>query len=446
MGRHSAGTRRRQKGSGDGSSGADDAGGGIPRARDPLRGETALGDRGGRPGAPYDTGSHAVYDTGPQRPVRGGHPAHPDDDWFAGGHGGYAGPIPGPRSDYVAAFDDPGYDPPRRPSRTAPPRGPVPDPGYGPAATMPLRRPRDDWSNWPQRAEELGRRPALAPDDDEPPLLDRLEGPKPRNRGRYVTGIAAAAVTVALGAAIAVQATGDDGGEPQAQAGKAERPVGEDASRSDGRVTPTEPAHQAAVPYDQKMGQTYPLAADLQGGGHLKTVPGAAKAPGKGTVIRYRVDVEEGMGLDARLFADAVHKTLNDKRSWGGNGERTFERVSSGKAKFVITLASPGTTAKWCARSGLDTAEQNVSCDSASTTRVMINAYRWAQGAKTYGDDIHAYRQMLINHEVGHRLGHGHVGCPKDGAPAPVMMQQTKFLSTDGATCKPNAWPYPKRG
>jgi hypothetical protein len=75
----------------------------------------------------------------------------------------------------------------------------------------------------------------------------------------------------------------------------------------------------------------------------------------------------------------------------------------------------------------------------------MINAFRWAQGAETFGAArVHEYRQMLINHEVGHRLGHSHVGCPKQGAPAPVMMQQTKFLSLDGGpTCKPNPWPFP---
>jgi hypothetical protein len=161
--------------------------------------------------------------------------------------------------------------------------------------------------------------------------------------------------------------------------------------------------------------------------------------------MRYRVDVEKGLPLKSALFTKAVQRTLNDKRSWAHGGDRSFERISKGKADFVITLASSPTTDVWCAKSGLDTSEDKVSCDSASTDRIMINAYRWAQGSKTFGDDkMLAYRQMLINHEVGHRLGRDHVGCSKDGAIAPVMMQQTKSLTTNGAKCRPNPWPYPK--
>ena len=192
------------------------------------------------------------------------------------------------------------------------------------------------------------------------------------------------------------------------------------------------------------MDRTYPLSATLKGSGKFDTVPGFDKAPGTGQKYRYRVDIEQGMGLDGALFAQAVQKTLNDDRSWAHGGARTFERISSGKPDFVITLASPGTTATWCAKSGLDTTEDNVSCDSAATQRVMINAYRWAQGSKTYGDKIYMYRQMLINHEVGHRLGHNHVTCEKNGELAPVMQQQTKFLDHDGIHCLPNPWPYPR--
>ncbi|MFW6692972.1 DUF3152 domain-containing protein [Streptomyces sp. MAR4 CNX-425] len=198
--------------------------------------------------------------------------------------------------------------------------------------------------------------------------------------------------------------------------------------------------------YRRRMGETFPIPARLHGPGTFETVPGRDPAPGAGPVVRYRVDVEDGVPLDGRLFARAVHDTLNDPRSWGGNGKRTFERVPAGPADFAVTLASPGTTADWCARSGFDTTVDNVSCDSGLTERVLINAFRWAQGSSTYGDDIRGYRRMLLNHEVGHRLGQFHDYCVRDGARASVMMQQTLTLTTGGATCETNPWPYPDRG
>ncbi|WP_107451547.1 DUF3152 domain-containing protein, partial [Actinacidiphila rubida] len=223
------------------------------------------------------------------------------------------------------------------------------------------------------------------------------------------------------------------------------RSTADDASRAPVRTATPSATVTAAPTYDQLMDRQYPLDPKLSLTGAFSTVPGHQAAPGKGKVMTFRVDVEKGLPLDPRLFSDTVFTTLNDPRSWGHGGSMTFERVSTGHADIVVTLASPGTTARWCAKSGLDTSVENVSCDAASTPRTMINAYRWAQGAATYGPSrMHEYRQMLINHEVGHRLGHSHVGCPKEGALAPVMMQQTKFLSLDGGpTCKPNAWPFP---
>lgn len=260
-------------------------------------------------------------------------------------------------------------------------------------------------------------------------------------KGRAFTGIAAAAVTTVLAVVVAGQVTDDRDGTPARSQSATDQ--ARDA-RVPGQEAPSASATVATLTYEQKMDRKYPLGATLKASGKFDAVPGFAKAPGKGQKYTYRVDVEQGLGLDGELFAAAVQKTLNDNRSWAHGGARTFERISSGKPDFVITLASPGTTAKWCAKSGLDTTEDNVSCDSAATERVMINAYRWAQGSKTYGDKMYAYRQMLINHEVGHRLGHGHVTCQKDGELAPVMQQQTKFLDHDGIHCLPNPWPYPR--
>ncbi|MEU2741623.1 DUF3152 domain-containing protein [Streptomyces sp. NPDC007095] len=263
-------------------------------------------------------------------------------------------------------------------------------------------------------------------------------------KGRAFTGIAAAAVTTVLAVVVAGQvAAGRHDATAQTQSAGGGLDARPSASPGGTGSTPSVTPSATPLTYDQKMGVKYALSATLKGSGKFDAVPGFDKAPGKGQKYTYRVDVERGLGLDATLFAQAVQKTLNDKRSWAHNGARTFERIYTGKPDFVITLASPGTTAEWCAKSGLDTTEDNVSCDSASTERVMINAYRWAQGSKTYGDAIHPYRQMLINHEVGHRLGYGHVTCDKDGELAPVMQQQTKFLDHDGIHCRANPWPYP---
>lgn len=290
------------------------------------------------------------------------------------------------------------------------------------------------------------RRP---PGDQEPP--DARPEKARGGKGRAFTGIAAAAVTTVLAVVVAGQVTGgreDDSVRPQSASG-ADRGAKDSASRTDGRPVPSASAGAGAdqgavtLSYSQQMAKKYPLAADLKGSGEFDAVSGFDKAPGTGRKYTYRVDVEKGLGLDGGLFAEAVQKTLNDDRSWAHDGGRTFERVSSGKSDFVITLASPGTTAFWCAKSGLDTTEDNVSCDSAATERVMINAYRWAQGSETYGDKMYAYRQMLINHEIGHRLGFGHVSCSVDGALAPVMQQQTKFLDHDGIRCRPNPWAFP---
>ncbi|MEU6996315.1 DUF3152 domain-containing protein [Streptomyces sp. NPDC046465] len=393
----------------------------------------------------HGTSTHGTPSDGvPQ--VRGGHPEQrePGGGWGdeAGtstgtgpGTGAGGGPrgkkdrgVPGPRHDYMAAFPDElpeGFEPGTEAA----------------AAPPPPRDPYASVTDW----------------NDVEPLLD---GRRPdadgrtRKRGRAVAGIAAVAVLAVAGVVVAGQfvggSKGSDTGTKAAPGGA--RDTDDPASRSDRRPTPNDVRNAAPDTYDQKMGKEFPLDPKLKASGDFEAMPGWDKAPGKGQKFRYRVDVEKGLGLDGELFAQAVQKTLNDDRSWAHAGARTFERISSGRPDFVITLASPGTTATWCAKSGLDTSQDNVSCDSAATDRVMINAYRWAQGAKTYGDAvkkefgnaIHPYRQMLINHEVGHRLGHNHTDCTKDGQLAPVMQQQTKFLEHDGIKCKANPWVFPK--
>ncbi|MFF7336359.1 DUF3152 domain-containing protein [Streptomyces sp. NPDC008163] len=393
------GRRRRQAGSAP-FEGAPEVRGGHPEQREPG---------GGWGAGPLRTPSRP----GLQAPAPGARPGAPRPPHHQRATGSRP-LIPGPRREFVEAFDSPPA--PRR-------RGAVAEDPHRSVTDGDIREP------------ETRREEAAAP-------AREAKGGK----GRTFTGIAAAAVTTVLAVVVAGQVAHDStSGSGAAQAAGVDRDDAGDASRSDSRTTPS-PGAAAVKPltYAQKMAEPYPLSPALTGTGKFETVPGSAEAPGKGTRHRYRIDVEKGLGLDAQLFAQAVQKTLNDDRSWAHDGDMTFERISEGKPDFVITLASPGTTGKWCAKSGLDTMEDNVSCDSAATERVMINAYRWAQGSATFGPDkLYSYRQMLINHEVGHRLGHNHVSCRTEGALAPVMQQQTKTLDLDGIKCRPNPWVYP---
>jgi hypothetical protein len=392
--------------------------------------------------------------------VRGGHPQHrePGGAWgdpptgpnrlITEPRGGGPGPSRryGPRQEYLDAFDDT--------SATSDTSDDVFAAGATGRGTPPHGVPRTRGRSvqqvaGPPRAGDVSA-PAAPPGEGAEPPGTGPPGPEPRPakpKGRTFTGVAAAAVTTVLAVVVAGQVTGlEQRKENRAAAADNGAPHGggADSSRSVPRATPSESTAARPATFAERIGRVQPLDPDLKGPGEFRTVGGHRKGTGSGEVVRYRVEVEKELPLDAELFAEAVHRTLNDDRSWAHDGARSFERVDSDEADFVITLASPGTTGVWCAKSGLDTTVQNVSCDSAATDRIMINAWRWAQGSQTFGEDrIRAYREMLINHEVGHRLGLGHRYCASDGAPAPVMMQQTKTLTTDGATCRPNPWPHP---
>ena len=162
--------------------------------------------------------------------------------------------------------------------------------------------------------------------------------------------------------------------------------------------------------------------------GHLITAQGHDVEPGHSATITFIVQVEEGIKVDADSFARDVDDVLFDRRSWPGR----FERVDHGEADFHVILASPGLTDQLCLP--LQTAGI-YSCFQGENA--VLNSMRWKDGADAYGEDLHAYRIYMVNHEVGHALGHGHETCPAPGAKAPVMMQQTKGV----APCRPNPWP-----
>ena len=176
-----------------------------------------------------------------------------------------------------------------------------------------------------------------------------------------------------------------------------------------------------------------------RGAGTLSVVDGSSEPMGSGPRKRFIVEVEDDTDVDGPEFADAVQRTLGDPRSWGSGGTMSFQRVGAAEAAagsfdFKVALVSPGHMETYCP--GVGTGGYT-SCRYGD--RAVINLARWATAVPDYQGDIATYRLYVINHEVGHVLGHGHELCPGAGQVAPVMQQQT--LGLQG--CVKNAWPFP---
>lgn len=168
--------------------------------------------------------------------------------------------------------------------------------------------------------------------------------------------------------------------------------------------------------------------------GRFTTAPGGSPVVGSGPTYRYRVEVEQGTGVDPATFARAVDQILGDPRGWITADALSLERVADGSAQFLVRLTTPATTDRLC--QPLDTQGQ-VSC--GQNAMAVINLTRWQVGADPPRLDRANYRAYVILHEFGHLLGHDHVGCPGSGQPAPTMMQQTYSIGA----CSPNPWPVP---
>jgi hypothetical protein len=201
------------------------------------------------------------------------------------------------------------------------------------------------------------------------------------------------------------------------------------ASQPTASQAPAQPA--PPVPSPPPPAPPAPIEVPVSGSGNFQLVPGETPVVGSGKLLRYTVELEEGLPFDASAVANMIDTTLGDARSWISTGRNAFQRTAN-RPDVRIVVATPETTDQLCAP--LRTRGE-VSCHNGEF--VVLNAKRWASGVEFYNGDIDNYRRYLINHEVGHALGHGHVSCPGRGELAPVMLQQTYGL--DG--CLPNAWP-----
>ena len=152
------------------------------------------------------------------------------------------------------------------------------------------------------------------------------------------------------------------------------------------------------------------------------------------TVHTIQVAVE--IGVEGPSVADAlatIEAVLGHSAGWTAAGKHAFQHLASDVPALSILIAAPETVDRLCAP--LNT-EGYFSCRNGR--RAVLNVERWKAGVPHWTGSLEEYRAYLINHEVGHYLGMGHVTCPEQGAPAPVMQQQ----SIDLMGCVPNGWPY----
>jgi hypothetical protein len=183
------------------------------------------------------------------------------------------------------------------------------------------------------------------------------------------------------------------------------------------------------------------------GPGEVRYARGTGEEIGsEGRLVRFRVAVETNIDEDPGEVARFIEATLKDPRGWTADGRTRFQRVPGDAAHEVtVSLVTSGTAARMCATAGLDIIgtglpDGGLSCHYSG--QVVLNLSRWRMSVPEYVAakvPLERYRQMVVNHEIGHALGYGHEGCPGPGELAPVMQQQS--ISLDG--CRPNPWPFP---
>lgn len=183
----------------------------------------------------------------------------------------------------------------------------------------------------------------------------------------------------------------------------------------------------------------------MKGDGTFRILKGSSPVIGTGQLYRYSIDIENGVShVNRDEYEKLVMQTLSDPRSWAGHGV-ALKRVDGGRIDFHITLTSALTVRQLCGY----TVRVETSCYAPAAVspenRVVLNEARWIRGATAYVGDLGTYRIYMINHEVGHALGHQHAHQCLPAGLAPVMMQQTfglRSAATD-QLCEANPWPYP---
>ncbi len=132
-------------------------------------------------------------------------------------------------------------------------------------------------------------------------------------------------------------------------------------------------------------------------------------------------------------FGAVVRRTLIQPRGWSQAGF-TFNFTPT--SLYRVVLAEGRDVDRLCAPYRV---HSRYSCQNGPV--VALNADRWRRATPQWTGTLDEYREMLVNHEVGHLLGQHHPtrACAGPGQPSAVMAQQSKSLRG----CAPNARPLP---
>ena len=183
-----------------------------------------------------------------------------------------------------------------------------------------------------------------------------------------------------------------------------------------------------------------PLTADERADILAKAEQTASES-GNGVITYTYCVASRGEVGDLTEFANTVFSTLNDPRGWPRAGvifqenEGADPNTDPNACSMTLTLAAADQITSFSTE-----CSDEYSCRVGND--VIINIDRWnnaTEGWRNAGGTVERYRTMVINHEVGHRLGHldNELTCPAVNQPAPLMQQQ----SMDLLGCVPNEWP-----
>lgn len=142
-----------------------------------------------------------------------------------------------------------------------------------------------------------------------------------------------------------------------------------------------------------------------------------------------------GAVSDLVIFENTIFRTLNDPRGWTRAGATFTYSADSSRCDMVLYLSQSDQITSF-----------SPDCSNEYSCRVgqavIVNDDRWNGGTPQWlaaGGTMDRYRVMVINHEVGHRLGHmdNEPFCSAPGQPAPLMQEQSMNLGG----CTTNEWP-----